>query len=77
MNGEQQQFVITGKLTIEEKKKMGVKLMNFFCMIGETWQLRREFCICQVRLRAWVKEEKALTNPRSRDYNQQILYGFS
>lgn len=48
-----------------KKKKVGVKLRNFFCMIGETWQLRREFCICQVRLRAWVKEEKALTNPRS------------
>lgn len=37
MNGEQQQFVITGKLTIEEKKKDGRETYELF--LHDRWNM--------------------------------------
>lgn len=68
MNGEQQQFVITGKLTIEEKKKDGRETYELF--LHDRWNMATPKGILYVKLgfaleskrkKLWPTRARAIT----------------
>lgn len=66
MNGEQQQFVITGKLTIEEKKKDGRETFSAWSVKhgnseGNSVSVKLGFALESKRKKLWPTRARAIT----------------